>query len=157
MVWIIIAVMVVITIAITLFDKFVLEDGALTIVSIIFTVIATVIIVIICCSTVVSYHTTVNEIQIVATANQELESDIVSAVETYMEYEGNTFENMKYENIDKSKMIAFAQTFPELKSSDLIKEQIKTYNENNALIRETKIRLNQTKNSLKYWFFINMK
>lgn len=65
--------------------------------------------------------------------NAKIEASIDSLVSEYMAYESNTLINFK-----DSDSIALVSLYPELKSDELVKAQIETYQENNAVIKELK-------------------
>ena len=93
------------------------------------------------------------KIQIVSEQNEEIENDIENVVKSYMDYESKTYSELKLETT--SDFIAIAQTYPELHSSQLVNEQIKTLNENKENIKKLKTEKAETKARLKIWFFIN--
>jgi len=75
--------------------------------------------------------------------NANIEASINEVVTQYMEYESNTFNGLKTDN-----SITLVSLYPELKSDELIKTQIETYQSNNNTIRslkEEKIRLKVAK------------
>ena len=65
--------------------------------------------------------------------NTEIENQINIIVEKYQNYEKNTFENCKIED----PTMVFAM-YPELKSDDLVTQQINLYVENNKQIKSLK-------------------
>lgn len=65
--------------------------------------------------------------------NQTIQSEVASAVENYMEYESNTYKNIKTES-----PITLATVFPELKSNELVAKQIEVYVANNQKIKSLK-------------------
>ena len=77
--------------------------------------------------------------------NTKIEQSIDELVSRYMEFENDTFSDLKSDSA-----ITLVSLYPELKSDELIKTQISTYQENNNTIkylRETKINL-----SVKKWW-----
>lgn len=68
--------------------------------------------------------------------NQAIEEKIDSLVKNYMEYEAGTYEQFKNES-----SIELVSLFPELKSDNLVMEQIKMYNENKQRITNLKSQL----------------
>lgn len=68
--------------------------------------------------------------------NQAIEEKIDSLVKNYMEYEAGTYEQFKNES-----SIELVSLFPELKSDNLVMEQMKLYNENKQRITNLKSQL----------------
>lgn len=93
------------------------------------------------------------QIEIVAAANDEIENEIAVQVNTYMNYEGKEFSELKPDT-GSADFIAFAESYPELKSSKLIQEQIKIYKENKSEIVQLKKDKVKDKVRLKFWLFI---
>ena len=65
--------------------------------------------------------------------NTKIEKQIDTLVKEYMEYEGKTLKEFKSES-----SMTLVSLYPELKSDELVKEQIKTYTTNNNKIKELK-------------------
>lgn len=65
--------------------------------------------------------------------NAQIEEQINSLVQNYMEYESNTFNNLNSENL-----ITLISLYPELKSDTLVSQQCDLYIENNKKILELK-------------------
>lgn len=65
--------------------------------------------------------------------NTNIEASIDEVVTQYMEYESNTFKELKTDS-----PITLVSLYPELKSDELIKTQIETYQSNNDTIRSLK-------------------
>lgn len=65
--------------------------------------------------------------------NANIEASIDEVVTQYMEYESNTFKELKTDS-----PITLVSLYPELKSDELIKTQIETYQSNNDTIRSLK-------------------
>lgn len=65
--------------------------------------------------------------------NKIIENQIDVLVKNYMEYEGTTLKEFKSES-----SITLVSIYPNLKSDELVKTQIKTYTENNKKIKELK-------------------
>lgn len=65
--------------------------------------------------------------------NTKIETQISDTVNKYMEYEKDTFIELKNESA-----ITLVSLYPELKSDELIKTQILTYQENNSKIKSLK-------------------
>lgn len=75
--------------------------------------------------------------------NSKIESQISTLVEGYMDYESNTFDKLKDEDV-----IALISLYPELKADTLVSNQCELYIENNKNIiklKEDKIRLRPKK------------
>lgn len=95
----------------------------------------------------------VNEqIEIVETANQELEEEIAVSVQTYIDYEGKELFALK-PDVSSADLVAFAESYPELKSSQLIQEQIVTYKENKEEIVKLKKDKVRKQVIMKFWLF----
>ena len=73
------------------------------------------------------------KIEMYQSENQKIETQIAEVVEQYKEYEGETFEKFKPEDV-----VVFASLYPELKSNELVSKQIAVYVENNDKIKELK-------------------
>ena len=67
--------------------------------------------------------------------NTEIETEINTIVENYMKFEAETYGKFKFENADG---MALIQLYPELKSDELIKQQMQLHTENNANIKKLK-------------------
>ncbi|AHL18631.1 hypothetical protein LP114_043 [Listeria phage LP-114] len=65
--------------------------------------------------------------------NKDIEKKIDTTVENYMEHENKTFEKAK--GTDSMTLISL---YPELKSDELVKEQIRIYTKNNDKIKQLK-------------------
>lgn len=65
--------------------------------------------------------------------NGKIEKQIDTVVKEYMEYEGETFSELKGDS-----SITLVSLYPDLKSDELVKTQIATYQENNKKIKELK-------------------
>ncbi len=66
--------------------------------------------------------------------NAKIEAQMDVIVEKYMKYEHDTFVDLKTEE----SVITLVTLFPELKSDELVQEQINVYIHNNAKIKELK-------------------
>ena len=76
----------------------------------------------------------VNEkIKMYTEENAKIEKQIDTVVKEYMEYEGETFTELKGDS-----SITLVSLYPDLKSDELVKTQIATYQENNQKIKELK-------------------
>lgn len=65
--------------------------------------------------------------------NQKIEQDISVMVNQYMEYEGNVMDDVSGESA-----ITLVNLYPDLKSSELVKQEISIHTENNAKIKKLK-------------------
>jgi hypothetical protein len=65
--------------------------------------------------------------------NNKIESDIDVLVKQYMEHEKSTLKEFKNES-----SITLVNLYPDLKSNELVKQQINIYTENNNKIKELK-------------------
>lgn len=73
------------------------------------------------------------KIQMYQEENNKIESDIDILVKQYIEYEQNTFKNAKQES-----SMVLVNLYPELKSNELVQQQIKVYTNNNYQIKKLK-------------------
>ena len=103
----------------------------------------------------ISYTSAKNKIIIVEEANTELESEITESIKQYIQYEGEEFKALK-KNYDNAELIAIAETYPKLQSSQLIQTQINTYKENKEEVVKLKKAKEHDKWVIKYWTFINV-
>lgn len=65
--------------------------------------------------------------------NQKIESDIAMLVEKYMSYEGEVMNNASSESA-----ITLVNLYPDLKSSELVAQEIQVHTDNNAKIKQLK-------------------
>ena len=79
--------------------------------------------------------------------NQKIETQIAEIVEQYKLYESETFENLTPEN-----SVLFASIYPELKSNELVSNQISVYTKNNEKIKELKEQ-KITGNVYRWWLY----
>ena len=87
------------------------------------------------------------KIELIEQKNQEIEGKIEIAVKTYMEYEGNTFKDLKSDSY-----IQLVNLYPELKSDELIKSEIELYKSNIEEIKDLKMeRINIS--NYKWWVY----
>ena len=89
-----------------------------------------------------------NNITMYEMENEKIESSVSELIEKYMNYESDIFNDME----NKSDMI-LVSLYPDLKSDELVKQQIEIYNENNAEIKELKEKLNNLETMKKIVFF----
>jgi hypothetical protein len=87
------------------------------------------------------------KIKMYETQNQQLERKIDVAVKSYMNHEKDTYKEFK-----AGDGMALITTYPELRSNELVKEQMNTYQSNNrkiAKLKEKEIDCNVTK----WWIY----
>lgn len=89
------------------------------------------------------------QIVVLEQRNEEVVSQIEPLVKQYLEYESNTFKDLK-PNADK--IIAFAQ-YPNLKGNEFVQTQIKVILENQKKITELKLE-KAGLNAYKLWIFM---
>ena len=78
-------------------------------------------------------HTIDEKISMYEQENETLEHNIATSVKAYMDYEQETYDNLS--NKDAMNLVTVC---PELKSDELVKQQINLYIENNRKIKELK-------------------
>lgn len=80
------------------------------------------------------HHTVVDEkIMLYEEENTKIEKEIAILVSTYQEFEKETYRDFKNES-----PTVLVNMYPELKSNELVKEQITLYTENNKKIKQLK-------------------
>ena len=88
-----------------------------------------------------------SQIELYAEENAKIETAIDELVTEYMEFESTTFAELKGDS-----SITLVSLYPELKSDELVKTQIETYQANNAEIKRLKEKkLKITTN--KWWLY----
>lgn len=90
---------------------------------------------------IISSRTLESKIDMYTEENNNIEEDMNIIVEQYMNYESNTYGNLKNEN-----SIALVALYPELKADTLVEKQIEVYTENNKKIRELKEKMINIRN-----------
>ena len=91
------------------------------------------------------------KIKMYVAQNQQLERKIDVAVKSYMDHEKDTYKEFK-----AGDGMALITTYPELRSNELVKEQMNTYQSNNrkiAKLKEKEIDCNVTK----WWIYFGGK
>ncbi len=68
--------------------------------------------------------------------NARIESDIATMIDQYMTYEGNIVDRASVKNNESA--LALVNLYPDLKTSELVNQQIQIHTENNAKIKELK-------------------
>ena len=74
-----------------------------------------------------------NKIAMYQEENKNIEAQMDVLVEKYMDYESETFGELKSES-----SIALVSLYPELKADELVKSQVEVYTSNNKKIKELK-------------------
>ena len=98
-----------------------------------------------------------NKIKVYQEENQNIEKSVQEIVESYKNYEGNTYsEYLKNANIEGTDILALGQLFPELKTNELVSKQIDIYVENNNQIKDLKIK-KQDLAKYKWWLCFSTK
>ena len=95
------------------------------------------------CYKVGTGYTVDQRIEMYQTENMKIESSIDLLVTNYMNYESDTYKDLKDED-----GISLVSLFPDLKSDELVSKQIKLYSANNKKIKqlkEEKIELSKAK------------
>ena len=82
--------------------------------------------------------------------NTNIENDMATLVEQYMNYESNTYGDLKGES-----SISLVSLYPELKADTLVTKQIEIYVSNNEKIKELKEALIDVKVA-KWWLYFNI-
>ena len=83
--------------------------------------------------------------------NQKIESDISTMVNQYMEFEGKVIDDVSGENA-----ITLVNLYPDLKSSELVTQEINIHTENNAKIKELKEKQIDIR-TYKWWLYFGGK
>lgn len=102
-------------------------------------------------SDIYSYQGVDQKIKMYETQNQQLERKIDVTVKNYMDHEKDTYKEFK-----AGDGMALITTYPELRSNELVKEQMSTYQNNNrkiAKLKEKEIDYNITK----WWVYFGGK
>lgn len=92
-----------------------------------------IIIIVILSWNIISGYTLESKINMYMQENQNIEEDMNILVEQYMNYESDTYGNLKNES-----SITLISLYPELKADTLVEKQIEIYTENNKKIKELK-------------------
>lgn len=90
---------------------------------------------------IVCERTLGSKIDMYTEENHNIEEDMNILVKQYMNYESNTYGNLKNES-----SIALVALYPELKADTLVEKQIEVYTENNKKIRELKEKIINIRN-----------
>lgn len=79
--------------------------------------------------------------------NKEIENKIEITVKNYMEYEGNTYKELKTDSY-----IQLVNLYPDLKADQLVQQQMNLYTSNNAkIIKLKEEKMNET--IYKWWIY----
>lgn len=88
-----------------------------------------------------------NKIELYQNQNKEIEQKIEITVKQYMDFETNTYKELKPDSY-----INLVSLYPELKADKLVQQQIKLYTENNETITSLKEqKINKT--VYKWWIY----
>lgn len=98
--------------------------------------------------TVICGRTLPEKIAMYEEENKKIEEDIAIMVKEYMQYEGDTFKDVTSESA-----ITLVNLYPELKSSELVTQQITIHTDNNKKIKELKESLIEAKNAKYLLYF----
>lgn len=74
-----------------------------------------------------------SKIEMYQEENKNIETQMDILVEKYMDYESETFEELKGES-----SVTLVSLYPELKTDELVKSQVEVYTANNKTIKELK-------------------
>lgn len=100
---------------------------------------------------IIEYQGIEEKLQIYNTQNQQLERKIDTVVKSYIGHEKDAYKEFK-----PGDGVTLIATYPELKSNELIKEQINTYQSNNRKILKLKEK-QVDYNVLKWWIYFGGK
>ena len=88
-----------------------------------------------------------NKIKLYKSQNKEIENKIEITVKNYMEYEGNTYKELKSDNY-----IQLVNLYPDLKADQLVQQQMTLYTDNNnKIIKLKEDKINKT--IYKWWLY----
>ena len=94
-----------------------------------------------------------NKIEILQQENAIIEQRVEQTVKNYQDYENNIFTDTS-QDVD-SDVVVLVERYPELKSNELVKQQIDLYIKNNSEIKKLKLeKLNKYKYEL--WLFLDL-
>ena len=138
-------VIIILTIIIGIFMFYLVEEASF-IISI--PILAAEIIALICCiNSLVGIRVIDEKIELYTNQNKQIEEKVEMVVKEYMNYEGETFKELKSDSY-----ITLVNLYPELKSDEMIKQQINLYASNNEEITSLKEqKLNKT--IYKWWIY----
>ena len=100
-----------------------------------------------CTASVVKSKYIVEKITMYEQQNKQIEEQIDTVVKQYQEYESDTYIKTSSES-----SITLVSLYPDLKSDELVKKQIKVYQDNNKKITELKEKQINAKVS-KWWLY----
>ena len=101
----------------------------------------------ICAGCLVNTRVIDEKIELYEKQNKEIENKIEITVKNYMEYEGNTFKELKPESY-----IQLVNLYPDLKADQLIQQQMNLYISNNEKIISLKEN-KKNKTVYKWWLY----
>lgn len=90
-----------------------------------------------------------SQIAVIEEQNTKIENEMATIVLSYEQYEKETFVSTKI-NSDDLDFIAIAEMYPDLKSNELVKNQIEVYKSNNE--RLTELKLEKAKGAISQWW-----
>lgn len=100
-----------------------------------------------CICSLVGFRVIDDKIELYTNQNKQIEEKVEMVVKEYMNYEGETFKELKSDSY-----ITLVNLYPELKSDEMIKQQINLYTSNNEKITSLKEKkLNKT--LFKWWIY----
>jgi flagellar basal body-associated protein FliL len=114
-------------------------------------IIACLVIIFILCGKIIAGRNLQAKIDMYTEENQKIEQDISVMVNQYMEFEGNVIDDVSGENA-----ITLVNLYPDLKSSELVKQEISIHTENNAKIKELKEKQIDIR-TYKWWLYFGGK
>lgn len=92
-----------------------------------------------CISNCVTLSTCDKKIAMYQEENENIQSQINQIISNYMEYEQNTYSNaIKEIDLNNTDIVVLTQLYPDLKSNEMVNNQINIYQENNKKIKELK-------------------
>lgn len=90
-----------------------------------------------------------SQIAVIEEQNIKIENEITTIVLSYEKYEKETFVSSKINSNDLD-FVAIAEMYPDLKSNELVKNQIEIYTSNNEKL--TELKLEKAKGSTYQWW-----
>ena len=87
------------------------------------------------------------KIKLYQSENEEIENTVYAMVKEYMEYEKKT-----YKEFDKEQVMSYVSLYPDLKSNELVAEQVKVYTANKKKLNELKEK-QIDREKIKWWLY----